>query len=327
MLKVGIIGLGVGEKHIDGYRSSGLAEVVKICDFDRGKLHEVARRNRVKNLTLSATDVLDDPTIDVVSIASFDNYHTDQIIRALRHKKHVFVEKPLCLNQIELNNIKAAYSAAINQGFKPILSSNFILRLEDRFIKLKKCIENGMLGEIYLVETCYDYGRLKKITEGWRTLIEDYSVMHGGGIHVLDLVQWLTGKNYNCKSALASKVVTQGTCFKPPDAILSFGYLGSDIIAKVGANFGSQTRHFHQLKIYGTKGTFVHDCGDAQYYLGSEPDVVNYRDDSLFPSTKKGDLIPRFIDAIANDTVLDIDFDYVTSLMQTSIDITQRVNG
>ena len=43
--------------------------------------------------------------IDVISIASFDNFHAEQVIHSLNSQKHVFVEKPLCLNRREFLNI------------------------------------------------------------------------------------------------------------------------------------------------------------------------------------------------------------------------------
>ena len=43
-LNAAIIGLGVGEKHIDGYNNHPESNVVKICDFDKNKLNNVSSR-------------------------------------------------------------------------------------------------------------------------------------------------------------------------------------------------------------------------------------------------------------------------------------------
>ena len=47
-------------------------------------------------------------------------------------------------------------------------------------------------GKIYLIEANYNYGRLEKIVKGWRGKIYNYSVTHGGGIHLIDLIIQLT---------------------------------------------------------------------------------------------------------------------------------------
>lgn len=90
-----MIGLGVGEKHIAGYQSDQRCHVTMLCDTSRSKLSEVGSRHPDCSLTTQPKDILTSPDIDVVSIASYDNCHRDQIVLALQHGKHVFVEKPL----------------------------------------------------------------------------------------------------------------------------------------------------------------------------------------------------------------------------------------
>ena len=48
------------------------------------------------------------------------------------------------------------------------------------------------MENIYYIEADYNYGRLKKLTHGWRSKVPNYSVTLGGGIHMLDLVLWIT---------------------------------------------------------------------------------------------------------------------------------------
>ena len=57
---------------------------------------------------------------------------------------------------------------------------------------MKKLIAEGVFGNIYYIEADYNYGRLKKLTHGWRSKVPNYSVTLGGGIHMLDLVLWIT---------------------------------------------------------------------------------------------------------------------------------------
>ncbi|KJE37153.1 hypothetical protein UF64_00240 [Thalassospira sp. HJ] len=319
MLRVGVVGLGVGERHIHGFNGSPYATVTRICDINPRKLADVADRSGISDVTTNAEDILLDPEIDVVSIASFDEYHAKQIVMALDAGKHVFVEKPLCLTEMELDEICEAYAHAKIRGENLYVSSNFILRRELRFMKLKKNIELGKLGDIYAVEGSYDYGRVSKLIDGWRAQTPKYSVMHGGGIHILDFFKWLTGYNFLPHAALANKTVTLGTKFRPYDHILSIGKFGDEILGKISANFGSQTAHFHQIKVYGTKGSFIHDCGVSTYFFGSEPNVLREIENDPFPSSNKGDLLPEFISAIIHNTSLDIDFEHVESIMRASI--------
>src|SRR4051812_44592641 len=101
-LRVGIIGLGVGEQHLKTYLKQPLCRVTQICDIDRSKLKSLHSRYPDIPQTTHENDILKSPYMDVVSIASFDHMHARQVITALNHNKHVFVEKPLCQTPAQL---------------------------------------------------------------------------------------------------------------------------------------------------------------------------------------------------------------------------------
>ena len=87
-----MIGLGVGEAHIIGLQSHPNCQVVAICDLDEETLREVSPKYPSCRPTNEPNSVLDDPSIDLICIASNDDAHEPQVIRALRNNKHVFVE-------------------------------------------------------------------------------------------------------------------------------------------------------------------------------------------------------------------------------------------
>ena len=81
-------------------------------------------------------------------------------------------EKPLCLFLDEAVQI----ADALRKRPDLKLSSNLILRCSPRFKELKARILDGELGEIYAIEADYNYGRIEKLTDGWRGKIDFYSV-------------------------------------------------------------------------------------------------------------------------------------------------------
>ena len=135
-LKAGIIGLGVGARHIAGYRAHPAFEVVAACDFADDKRTQARAAYPDLRLVAGADEILDDPSIDVVSIASWDNYHHRQIVKALDRGKHVFVEKPLVLREDEAADIRARLRGRPDLK----LSSNLILRRCPRFAELRQRI-------------------------------------------------------------------------------------------------------------------------------------------------------------------------------------------
>jgi predicted dehydrogenase len=322
-LRVGIIGLGVGERHIAGYQQDARCRVVALCDFDQDKLLEVGARNPGISLYGDAKDVLTSSEVDVVSIASFDTFHFEQIMLAIQNGKHIFVEKPICLFQNELDQIRTA----LHSNPQIRLSSNLILRHESRFKELHEKILAGDLGRLYYLEGDYDYGRLAKLTDSWRGQIPFYSVSHGGGIHLIDLILWLSGETPKEVFAFGNNVSTENTAFKYPDFVAALFKFKSGLVAKITANFGSVTRHGHKLCVYGTKGTFIHGHDGAFYSHSRDPDSPLQFLDDTYPGANKGDMIPSFIDYILDGKRTLVAEKEVFDAMSASLAIEQSLSG
>jgi predicted dehydrogenase len=226
-IRIGIIGLGVGEKYLEGIVNSKSSnfECVAICDFDEKKLNEVVNRfsdqKQIRKYE-SADELLNQKDIDCVAIASFDSHHYLQTCKALDSDKHVFVEKPFCTQLEEAKEIRKRLNA------KPHLklSSNLILRKVPRFADLKSRVSGQEFGNLYYIEGDYNYGRIEKILKGWRGQEPYYSIVYGGGVHLVDLILWLNPEDPVVQvTALGNKIVTQGTSFKFNDfsvALLQF---------------------------------------------------------------------------------------------------------
>ncbi len=73
------------------------------------KARAVADQYRFDGIAESEDALIEDPSLDAIVIATPHNLHATQVLRALEHKKHVFVEKPLCLSSRELEEIRTAY--------------------------------------------------------------------------------------------------------------------------------------------------------------------------------------------------------------------------
>jgi len=301
-LKAGIIGLGVGEQHISGYGVDPRCEVVALCDSDKTKLKEVGSKYQQCRLTTNPDDILFDPSIGVVSIATYDNAHWDQIIKALENGKHVFAEKPLCLFLDEAVQIAAALRK--HPGLK--LSSNLILRCSPRFKELKARISDGELGDVYAIEADYNYGRIEKLTDGWRGKLDFYSVFLGGGVHMVDLIRWLTGAQVEGVYATGSRVATAGSRFRHPDYVCALLGLDNGIRAKVSANFGCVHPHFHGLTVYGTRATFINGLPDAKLITSRDPERSTEVITTSYPGCAKGDLIGNFLDEITGEGSMEV---------------------
>jgi len=296
-LRVGIIGLGVGEQHIQGYLKTGECEVI-LCDVSTGRLAQARQQYPDLRVCRDPNELLADREVDVVSIASYDDAHADQVIKALDAGKHVFVEKPLCQTREQLQSVTQAWS---RHGGRLKLDSNLVLRAAPLYVWLKERLAEGFFGEPFAFDGDYLYGRLHKITQGWRKDVENYSVMEGGGVHLLDLFLWVTGQRPAVVTALGNHICTRGTAFRYDDYVAATMQCPSGLVARVTANFGCVHRHFHAVRLFGTEATFLHDDPGPRFYRTREPATA--ATPLLLSSlpASKGDLIGPFVKAILKE--------------------------
>jgi len=296
-LNVGVIGLGVGARHAKILYSNKKVNLMTLCDFDNDKINFYKKKFTGCKFTKDSEEIFKDKNIDIVSIASFDNYHAEHILQAIKHGKHFFVEKPFCLNSKELKKIIIYLK---QKKKKIIFSSNLILRNDPMFKQLKKDINKNFFGNIYYCEGDYNYGRIHKILNGWRGKIPFYSVVLGGAIHLIDLIMWLSEKKVISVIAEGNKISTKNSSFKNYDLVSAILKFEDEMIAKVTSNFGSVTPHHHVMSIYGTKSTFLYNNKEVRYYK-SRNNLKIKKIKSHFNNKHKSKTLETFINSIYYD--------------------------
>lgn len=296
-LGVGVVGLGVGEQHARAYARHAGCELRWLYDLSAKQTKVVRRRLGAGAIAKSYRQILDDDTVDAVSIASFDDMHFREVKAAFTAGKHVFVEKPLCRTTGELATLVGAWKRAGN----PHLRSNLVLRAAPVYGWLKREIVKGNLGDVYAFDGDYLYGRLSKITEGWRgerSKDVDYSIMAGGGIHLIDLMLWLTGERPHCVATVGNRICTKKAKLGFDDFKASTFEFSSGLIGRITGNLGCVHRHHHVVRVFGTEATFVYDDEGPRLHRsrdeGRRAEALKLK---ALPAGK-GVLIPDFIDGI-----------------------------
>lgn len=298
-LGAAVVGLGVGEQHARAYAAHPAVGALWLHDQNAEQARAVAARLPGARLAPSFAALLAEPGVQMVSIASFDDDHFAQVVAALEAGKHVFVEKPLCRTLDELRRIHALWKDA---GGRLRLGSNLILRAAPLYGWLKQRLAAGAFGELYALDGDYLYGRIHKVTEGWRREVADYSVIQGGGIHLLDLMLWLTGRRPLAVTAAGNRISTAGTAFRYNDYCAATLQFDGGMIARLSANYGCVHRHQHLLRLYGTQATFIYDDAGARLHESRDPAVpARGLTESPLPASK-GDLIPGFIASIVDNS-------------------------
>ena len=162
-----------------------LADLVRIVDADEGIARDVSERVRGVEWSTDYADLLEDPEIEAVVIASPTPLHADMIGAAAEAGKHVFCEKPISL---EMESTYEAIEAAREAGIK--LQVGFHRRFDPDYRRAWEKIGAGEVGEVYLFRTSlrdmqapgFDY------IKGSGGLFADVT------LHDFDAARWLVGE-------------------------------------------------------------------------------------------------------------------------------------
>ncbi|MCX7918730.1 MAG: Gfo/Idh/MocA family oxidoreductase [bacterium] len=189
-VRVGVIGLGVGQHHIWGYQKCPKAEVVAVCDVDASRAQQVATKENIARWFTDYRKLLELRDIDAVSICTPNYLHRPVAELAFAAGKHVLCEKPLSINAKEGAKIVLAAKKA-----KRKLMIAYCNRFRGESQVLKQFIDAGELGDIYYAKCGWLRRRGIPGIGGWFTT---KSQSGGGplidlGVHVLDLTLWLMG--------------------------------------------------------------------------------------------------------------------------------------
>jgi predicted dehydrogenase len=289
-IDVGIIGLGVGQWHLETYMKSNHVKNIFICDFKKNiekKFFKIS-----KNIYHSSfKEMLKNKNIKIISIASYDNYHFKQVLSSLSNNKNVFVEKPLCMFKHELKKIFKKQKKT-----KLLLSSNLVLRSNPLFQNIKKKINDGFFGKIFFIEGDYFWGRVDKFY-GWRSKLKYYSKIYGAAIHMIDLITWMLGQRPKYVYAEGNKIGTKSKMKFNSFVILNLIFK-NNLIVKITGNGPCVYPHFHGLKIFGSKKTFLHDHKASHIYSKKDVKKLNLKN-SYYPAKKNRSMILKsFIEGV-----------------------------
>lgn len=300
-LRVGVVGLGVGARHLDAYARDPRCEVVAVCDRDSERLAAAAAAVPGVRELREAHELLALPGLDAVSIASYDPDHAAQALAALHAGLHVMVEKPLCRTGAELE----ALAAAVEERPGLVLASNLVLRAAPLVRWLVASRAAGDLGTVYALDGDYLYGRLAKITDGWRGSVDGYSVMLGGGVHLVDVLMRVSGERPEWVEAAGSDLATRESPFAGDD--LRCAQLGfpSGAIGRVTANFACVHGHQHVIRVFGTRATVISDDRGVRIQRERDPAPPARPLEVAALPLDKGALIPAFVSAALGETPAD----------------------
>jgi predicted dehydrogenase len=145
MIRIGVLGCGYwGPNLIRNFHDLEGSQVIACSDVDTRRLVPIRHRYETIRVSDDPQELLRDPELDAVAIATPVSTHYGLAREALQHGKHVFIEKPLSGTSREAEDL---VELAERQGRVLMVDHTFVYSGAVR--KMKEIIEGGTLGSVY----------------------------------------------------------------------------------------------------------------------------------------------------------------------------------
>ncbi len=253
VLRGAVIGCGViSPSHLASYAEQEQVEISVVCDIDRDKAEKRAAEFGVGRVETDYRRVMEDKSIDFVSVCTPHGTHGEIVLAALENGKHVMCEKILDCRREMVDAMDAAAQA------RPDLVTGGIFqhRYEKINILIRDLIQSGVLGDIASVSLSVSAKRTDEYynNDAWRGTKR----WEGGGllinqeIHYLDLLRYFFGEVESLQ-AICENRFHRGVIEVEDTASIMLRFK-SGVLAAASGSTGAANPWHCVLCILGTKG-------------------------------------------------------------------------
>jgi predicted dehydrogenase len=178
-IKIGLAGLGYWGPNL-ARNFDELAELTWLSDLSDENRARFAPRYPAARMTADFDEMLDDPALDAVVVATPVVTHHELSRRALLAGKHVFVEKPMAVQAPEAEEL-----VALAEERELVLMPGHLLLYHPGVQKLKELVDGGELGDVlYLYGNRQNFGKIRREENALSSL----------GAHDLSVILHLVGE-------------------------------------------------------------------------------------------------------------------------------------
>lgn len=300
-LKWAIIGIG---RHAHRFMAPAIqkaanSQLLAVYSRDLQRAKQFCRDHNCPLAYDSLDSLLENKDINVVYIGSPNHVHKEHVLRAAKARKHILCDKPLA---ITVEDAQAMVEACHKAGVK--LGVGFHLRHNPVHSVLKERLLANELGELLMVEIQYMHATAGSESHyklpAWRTNAEQAggTGFIGTGVHAIDLLRYISGKNVRSLAAIADKDWHSSGQERLIQASLS---LEEGVVASLSA--GMMRYPSNNLIVYGSKAT-IRCHGSLGYLGGGHLDLISDKgtDTTEFPQC---DVYLREIESFAESIYLD----------------------
>jgi predicted dehydrogenase len=193
--------------------------------------------------------LLADDQVDIVIISTPNNLHARQTIQVARAGKHILIEKPVALN---LQDLRAMQAAVQESGVRTLVS--FVLHWNPALNIAKNLVTEGVIGDVFLAETCYWHSTPRAVPGHWMTTKEVAgSVFLMGGCHATDAARWLVGADIVEVCAFADNKGKEWYGY--PHTVSATIKFANGAVGRISTSMGCVMPYTFEFTLMGTQGT------------------------------------------------------------------------
>jgi len=241
MINVGVIGYGYwGPNLVRNYVAQPYTRVAMVADRDAARLEKVAALYPAIRLTQSADELINDPGIDAVIVATPVDAHFPLALAAVRAGKHVMVEKPISSTADQARQLIAE---AARRGLVLMVDHTFVYTGAVR--KMHELIRTDAFGPVrYYDSTRVNLGLFQ----------HDVNVLWDLAVHDLSIMAFILGATPVAVSATGHSLMPG----QPEYAAFLTVFFGDDTIAHINVNWLSPVK-IRRTLVGGDKQMIVYD--------------------------------------------------------------------
>ncbi len=209
IIRWGIIGCGEVTEVKSGpaFQKASNSQLVAVMRRNGRLAEDYAKRHQVPKWYDNARQLIEDPQVDAVYIATPPGSHLEYVLMTAAAGKPVYVEKPMACNFQECQTmLDACQKAGI-----PLFVA-YYRRLLPRFLKVKDLLESGLIGQVRFVNTILRQSHHADLEHSWHL---NHKLSGGGrfvdvACHALDLFDYLLGPIATVRGTAANQAGLYG---------------------------------------------------------------------------------------------------------------------
>ena len=251
VINVGLIGAGrIGQVHAQTLSTGAPgARLAGIADLNAQVVEETAARFDIPRWTTDPLDLINDPGIDAVAIASPNDTHAGLIIAAASAGKAIFCEKPI---DPDLARTEQALAAVAKSGVP--LQLGFQRRYDTAHVETRRAVEEGRLGRLIFVHS-HTRDPEPPPSALWASA---GGIFKDTCVHDFDALRWIVGEEIVEVSAMASVGPdTNFTSTGEPDIAVITVRFANGVLGHIDAVRGVQYGYDVRTEIAGTEATMM----------------------------------------------------------------------